>query len=218
MAGPKRQTRRPFKYLEQTTRAYEDLATESEERAAQKMPFVRQLVEGFAPRVTTGRVVLDVGCGVGLATVVFTALGFQVTGIDVSSKMLARARLRDPSATFIRQNFLDFQGHTGVDGIFASAFIHLFDVEDAIAVLHKMHSLLKTGGVVFLSTDLCGESREGVFEKPYYKKKVKRFKRFWARGELERLAKDNGFVLDRSFVIPDYYRDIKWLVCYLSKA
>jgi SAM-dependent methyltransferase len=205
------------KYVARITEAYDLLARESEERAAGKMPFIKGLVAGFAPYVTTGRVVYDLGCGVGLATRAFIDLGFNVTGIDVSAKSLAYARQRNPEATLIQEDFLDFESDQEVDGIFANAFIHLFIKNDAKLVMHKIHAMLKNNGVVFLGTDLCGESREGVLEKPYYKKKVKRFKRYWERKELEDLMIDSGFRLERSFDVPDYYRDFNWLILCGSK-
>ena len=105
-----------------------------------------------------------------------------------------------------------------MDGIFANAFIHLFVEIDANLALRKMHALLRKDGVVFIGTDLCEESREGIFEKPYYKRRVKRFKRYWARVELELLVAESGFRIDRSFVVPDYYRDFKWLILYASRG
>jgi SAM-dependent methyltransferase len=205
-------------YIRQTAEAYELLASETEERASDKMPFVRELAAGFSSQVTTGRVLYDLGCGVGLATRAFVDLGFDVTGIDVSARTLAFAKQRNPDAVFIQRDFLDFTSSQQVDGIFANAFIHLFTEIDAKVVLNKMHDLLKKGGAAFVSTDLCGESKEGVFEKPYYRKKVRRLKRFWARQELEDAVAGSGFRLERSFVVPDYYRDFKWLILYASKA
>jgi SAM-dependent methyltransferase len=204
-------------YVARITEAYDLLASESEERAARKLPFIKGLVSDFATYVTTGRIVYDLGCGVGLATRAFIDLGFSVTGIDVSAKSLAYARQRNPEATFLEQDFLDFEIDCQVDGIFANAFIHLFTENDARLVMRKMHAMLKEGGVVFVGTDLCGESREGVVEKPYYNRRVKRFKRYWERKELEDLVIDSGFRLDRSFVVPDYYRDFSWLILYASR-
>jgi SAM-dependent methyltransferase len=206
------------KYVAQITEAYELLADESEERAAGKLPFIKGLVAGFAPHITTGREVYDLGCGVGLAARAFLDLGFSVTGIDVSAKSLAYARRRNPEATFIQQDFLDFETDKKIDAAFANAFIHLFTRKDAKLVMRKIHSTLKDGGVLFLSTDLCSESREGVLLKPYYVNKVKRFKRYWARKELEDLVVDSGFDLDRSFTVPDYYREFEWLILYGSKT
>jgi len=205
------------KYVTQIAEAYDSLASESEERAAAKMPFVKDLVACFASHITTGRVVYDVGCGVGLATRALVELGFCVTGIDVSAESLSYARRRSPEANFVHQDFLCFEPDRKIDGIFANAFIHLFTERDAGLVLHKMASSLKAGGVLFLSTDLCGESREGVSEKPYYKTKVKRFKRYWARKDLEDLVTNSRFKLDRSFAVPDYYRDLNWLALLASR-
>lgn len=197
--------------------AYDLLASESEERAPNKGPFLRSFVDSFVPRINPGGLVLDVGCGVGLASRAFLNLGFQVTGIDVSRSSLEFAARRNPEAIFVCQDFLEFKGQEIADAIFACAFIHLFDETGAKLVLQKMYSLLKDTGVVFLATDHCAISKEGIFEKPFYRKKVKRFKRYWARQELEELVSEMGFRVEESVSVPDYYRDFNWLLIYASK-
>ena len=97
------------KYIAQTARAYEGLASECEERAAGKMPFIKDLVAGFAPQIRTGRAVLDVGCGIGLAACAFVERGFSVMGIDVSAKMLSSARRRCPKQRSSNRTFSIFK-------------------------------------------------------------------------------------------------------------
>ena len=48
------------------------------------------------------RRVVDAGCGAGPLTVVLTAEGFAVTGIDCSEELLAKARAAAPGAQFVR--------------------------------------------------------------------------------------------------------------------
>src|SRR5215217_4779777 len=135
------------KYIGQITRAYDLLARETEERAVCKIPFARDLVAEFASQITSGRLIYDLGCGVGLATRAFLDLGFHVIGIDVSAESLAYARQRNPEARFIQEDFLDFKCDQQADGIFANAFIHLFTESDAKLVLDKIHGLLKQEGL-----------------------------------------------------------------------
>ena len=62
--------------------------------------------------VGCGLRVLELGCGTGGLTSLMVARGAQVTAIDGSSRMLARARRRAPEATFARQQLeaLDVDG------------------------------------------------------------------------------------------------------------
>ncbi|MBV8600556.1 MAG: class I SAM-dependent methyltransferase, partial [Candidatus Eremiobacteraeota bacterium] len=53
---------------------------------------------GFAPAWH----VLDVGCGTAIASAPFAAKGYEVTGVDPSEAMLARARIRVPSGRFVQ--------------------------------------------------------------------------------------------------------------------
>lgn len=55
-------------------------------------PFLDLVLDAAAP--TPGARVLDVGCGTGALSRALAARGAQVTGIDVSAPMLARARTR----------------------------------------------------------------------------------------------------------------------------
>ena len=47
---------------------------------------------------TTGRTILDIGCGTGSLSVLLSTLGHYVTGIDVSPTMLARAEAKASSS------------------------------------------------------------------------------------------------------------------------
>ena len=47
-----------------------------------------------------GRKAVDFGCGAGRSTRFLRELGFEVTGVDISEPMLARARARDPRGDY----------------------------------------------------------------------------------------------------------------------
>jgi ubiquinone/menaquinone biosynthesis C-methylase UbiE len=53
----------------------------------------KRLVEKYLSRLGSGRL-LEVGCGTGHWTEYFTGRGFRILGLDISEKMLARARAR----------------------------------------------------------------------------------------------------------------------------
>src|SRR5262245_11024529 len=60
----------------------------------------------------TGRRLLDVACGTGRHAAEFAALGWSVTGVDLSEALLEHARTNAPTARFLRQDMrqLDVPG------------------------------------------------------------------------------------------------------------
>ena len=73
---------------------------------------------------TRVRTVLDVGCGTGLMTAELVELGYDVTGVDGSTSMLAQARRRlGPDVTLARVTLPDLP----IDGPFDGA-VSTFDV------------------------------------------------------------------------------------------
>jgi SAM-dependent methyltransferase len=97
---------------------------------------------GLSPR----HHVLDVACGTGLASGPLIENAVRVTGVDVSAPMLAKARERYPSATWVEGSAeaLPFEPHTFDAAISAQAFHHV-DRAKAIAELQRV---VKPGGIV----------------------------------------------------------------------
>lgn len=97
---------------------------------------------GLSPRDR----VLDVGCGTGLASGPLIENAVRVTGVDVSAPMLAKARERYPSATWVEGSAeaLPFEPHAFDAAISAQAFHHV-DRAKAIAELKRV---VKPGGIV----------------------------------------------------------------------
>jgi len=90
--------------------------------------------------------VLDVGCGTGLASGPLIENAVRVTGVDVSAPMLAKARERYPSATWVEGSAeaLPFEPHAFDSAISAQVFHHV-DRAKAIAELKRV---VKPGGIV----------------------------------------------------------------------
>jgi SAM-dependent methyltransferase len=57
-------------------------------------------------RLSKGGLVVELGCGSGVAAAHIDAAGFDVVGIDVSPAMLALAGARAPRATFVEESFV----------------------------------------------------------------------------------------------------------------
>lgn len=107
----------------------------------------------------TGGPVLDVGCGTGRVTVALAQAGFQVTGIDESDEMLARARARISSdrlaASRVRlldvpaQRFRDEKQY-GLAILTINTFGHLLRRRDQSEVLHNLRRHIAPGGILIV--------------------------------------------------------------------
>ena len=104
--------------------------------------------------------VLDIGCGLGMQSLLFALLGAEVVGLDLRPDCIAlcrkrqayyEARLGHPLAlSFEAGDFLRrAQPSTpGFEGVFSmSAFIHILPTEATVAAIRK---LLRPGGRVFI--------------------------------------------------------------------
>ncbi|CAA9570628.1 MAG: hypothetical protein AVDCRST_MAG86-1622 [uncultured Truepera sp.] len=95
--------------------------------------------------------VLDVGTGTGALAARLAVLDCRVLGVDLSEKMLARARQKVPAADF-RQ--LDLLGDWGdletcrFDAVVSAYVLHEFDVPSKVDILTRFAKLLEPGGRV----------------------------------------------------------------------
>ena len=90
--------------------------------------------------------VIDVGCGTGLASRPLLENAFRVTGVDVSAPMLAKARERYPSGTWVEGSAeaLPFEPHT-FDAAISAQALHHVDRAKAVAEIVRV---LKPGALI----------------------------------------------------------------------
>ncbi len=155
-------------------RAYDAISAEYGDRLFDDEMY-RDAFEDWVARLPPGGRVLDVGCGHG-APVVATLLerGFQVTGIDVSHGMLARARAAYPEAAFrncLPTEVTEQETYDGICSFFA--LLHTDPIELRVALM-QLQRALKPGGVLLIGSLLSNvDARNG----PLY-----RFKGQWVWG------------------------------------
>ena len=100
----------------------------------------------------SGTSVLSVGCGYGRDEKLLQTKGLDVSGIDISEKMIASAREYAPLVNFYKMDMrhLDWFGEK-FDGVFCSASLLHLRRGDAWIALKEMHRVLKVKGALYLS-------------------------------------------------------------------
>ena len=107
-----------------------------------------RLVGEFTDRLAPGSTVLDLGCGAGLASTRALAERFAVTGVDISPRQIAAARLNVPSATFILGDLAEVAFADGsFDGVTALYSISHVPREEHADLFRRIAGWLRPDGL-----------------------------------------------------------------------
>jgi 2-polyprenyl-3-methyl-5-hydroxy-6-metoxy-1,4-benzoquinol methylase len=144
-------------------------------------------------------VVLDYGCATGSLSFAITDLVQAVEGIDISAKMIARARQKAKTQQIANVRFEQttiFEtsyAKESFDVVLAFNVLHL--LEDAHSAVQKINHLLKPDGLFISTTPCLGEKRTitsvvlTLMSKTGLVPRISKFK----SAELERFVDNNGF-------------------------
>ena len=116
-----------------------------------------------------GMDLLDLGCGPGLYTQRFAALGLHVTGMDFSANSLAYARQHDPASTYLHQNYvtLDHEAAYDVVTLIYGDFCVLEDA-DRDRLLDAVRRALRPGGAFVLDVTTPVHVEQEAFPNEWY--------------------------------------------------
>jgi len=195
---------------------YDNLANEYEQRTKTLKDVTNYALSLFIKHLSMGKEILETGCAVGLAIKIMEKKGLNVTGIDISPKMVKYAKKRNPKSNIILGDFLTYKFNKTYDGIFSFAFVHLFPKKVALKVLQKMYLLLNPGGILYIGTSRSNESYEGWEEKKDYENKEKRFRKHWTEKELENALTKTGFKKLDLYIIEDPFKKV-WMDFVVQK-
>lgn len=147
----------------ETVRRYDEFAEVYAERWQGSDPVVAHRAI-FSARLPGPRV-LDLGCGPGRDARSLTELGREVTGVDLSRRLLALARDHAPEARFLRMDMRDLAfAPESFDGIWACAsFLHV-PRRQALGTMWGIARRLKPGGILYLSVKEGTEEMEEGFD------------------------------------------------------
>lgn len=102
---------------------------------------------------------LDLGCGAGHQAKRLADAGYDVTGIDLSARMLDHARARAPDCDFVLADARDFDlgDVPPFDVVYAfyDTLNHILEVDGLLSVFRRVRRVLRSGGTFIfdLNTD-----------------------------------------------------------------
>lgn len=112
----------------------------------------RYVVETLAARGVRNGTIVDLGCGSGASSLIFTGAGFDVVGVDVSASMVDIARRRNPDATFIVGDMHDVElPHAAAVVSFNECLAYVLEENDRERALQplfrRIRHVLEPGGL-----------------------------------------------------------------------
>lgn len=118
----------------------------------ERKPMDREFLQRFADEIGDRRPVWDFGCGPGQTARYLTDLGLEVSGLDLSERLLEQARTLHPEISFQRGNILalGFEDNSIAGVVAFYAFVH-FNEEQLTLALREIFRVLQPGGL-FLFT------------------------------------------------------------------
>ena len=170
-------------------------------------PWLERWLALVAERAGTDPV-LELGCGTGPDSAVLAGAGLRVVGIELSSDAVTAARVRVPhGAEFHCGDFRDApfplpagdaEGSVGV--VLASLSLHYFAWDETLALVRRIHGVLRPGGVLLCRLNSVNDIQHGASGPPpegkdsfYLVDGVP--KRFFDRAAVERLFADGWRML-----------------------
>ena len=117
-----------------------------------KKPFDCKILKAFAKKNTPKQHIVDLGCGPGHITKYIYDHNIQITGLDVSGKMVEIARELNPEIDFITGdlNSLKFDPNS-IDGFIAFYSLIHIDRKNIHTILKSCFNALKPGGKLLIS-------------------------------------------------------------------
>ena len=125
----------------------------------EKKPQDREMLLRFAREIGEKKPVWDFGCGPGNTAQYLNDLGMEISGLDLSEKILEQARMLHPTLHFQKGNILDLDfADNSIAGIVAFYAIVHFTEEQAGAAFREIFRVLQPGGLFLLTYHIGGET------------------------------------------------------------
>lgn len=138
---------------------------------------------------------LDLCCGAGTNTVYLAKKGFQVTGIDISSKAIEYAEEKAKEANvkikLLVQNFLKLPfDDEEFDFVFDMGCFHHVEIRDRSIFIKGVHRVLKKGGLYLM---VCFSYRNGAAWNHFTKEQITQlFSNYFEVKEIKHISSIEG--------------------------
>nr|WP_145405284.1 class I SAM-dependent methyltransferase [Paenibacillus xylanexedens] len=162
----------------------------------------KSLISWLRPQA--GEYILDLGCGTGDLTHEISLLGAEVTGMDASSDMIARAKQKFPQLEFMEADGEHFHTERAYDAVFSNAALHW--MRNSRNVIDCVWHALKPGGrfvaefggqgnvqIIVKAVEEVLERHTGINaaeRNPWY---------FPTIGQYSRILEDRGFMVRQAY-------------------
>lgn len=115
-------------------------------------PLDREILYRFSQEVAGKKPIWDFGCGPGQTTQYLKNLGSEISGLDLSEKMIEQANMIHTGITFRKGNILnlDFKNET-IAGIVAFYAIVHFSQDQLRKAIREIFRVLQPGGVLLFT-------------------------------------------------------------------
>jgi ubiquinone/menaquinone biosynthesis C-methylase UbiE len=157
----------------------------------EKKPKDQEILHRFTQEIGARRPVWDFGCGPGQTTKYLKDLGIEISGLDLSEKILEQARILHPEINFRKGNILALEFDDDfIAGIVAFYAIVHFTEEQVGAAFREVFRVLQPGGI-FLFTYHIGEEKIRLEE--FLGKEVDTDFMFFTTDFISSCLKNSGF-------------------------
>ena len=173
----------------------------------EKKPKDREILRRFSQQIGNRRPVWDFGCGPGQTTEYLKKLGIEISGLDLSEKILEQARTIHPEIHFRKGNILELEfENDSIAGVVAFYAIVHFTEKQAGTAFREVFRVLQPGGI-FLVTYHIGEKTIHVEE--FLGQKVDIDFMFFTTDFISRCLKEIGFEIIE-IIERDPYRGVEY--------
>jgi len=157
----------------------------------EKKPKDKEILRRFSQEIGDRRPVWDFGCGPGQTAGYLKNLGLEISGLDLSEKILEQARTIHPGIHFQKGNILALEfKNDSLSGVVAFyAIVHLTEEQVGMA-FREVFRVLQPGGI-FLCTYHVGE--ETIHLDEFLGQKIDIDFMFFATDFISSCLKDSGF-------------------------
>jgi ubiquinone/menaquinone biosynthesis C-methylase UbiE len=157
----------------------------------EKKPKDQEILHRFSQEIGDRRPVWDCGCGPGQTTKYLKDLGIEISGLDLSEKIIEQARTIHPEINFKKGNILELGfENDSIAGVVAFYAIVHFTKEQVVIAFREAFRVLQPGGI-FLFTYHIGE--ETIHLDEFLGRKVDIEFMFFTTDFIFSCLKDSGF-------------------------